>query len=491
MTPETLTLASVIVPAVAALLVPLTGRWPNLRETITMTASFATAGIVILLVLAVLAGARPEIHLATLLPGLDIAFAVEPLGALFAATAAILRTANSLYSIGYLRANREPRQTFFYFCFGIAITATIGVALAGNLFTLFLFYELLTLSTYPLVTHRGTPEAVRAGRLYLLMLLGSSTVLLLPAIIWTGFAAGTLDFAAGGTLDGKLAPALVPVLLALYVFGTGKAAVMPMHFWLPAAMVAPTPVSALLHAVAVVKTGVFVILKVMVLVFGTGFLVATGGAEWLIYVAGFTVLAASFVALRQDNLKRRLAYSTISQLSYIVMAAAVLAPLSVVGAVLHLAAHAVSKISLFFVAGALHTAAHVDRVSDIDGVGRKMPWTMAAFAIGAISIIGLPPTAGFLGKWFMLGGAFETGQWFVVGVLVLSTILNAAYLLPIAYNAFFRPLPAKRGEGPHAMKRGEGPAAMLIALLATAIGTVALFFFPNAALDLARAFGGE
>ncbi|MCC6982560.1 MAG: monovalent cation/H+ antiporter subunit D family protein, partial [Bauldia sp.] len=278
MTPEALTLASILVPAIAALLVPITGRWPDLRETITVLASFLTAAIVIALIAAILGGARPELDLLTVLPGLDISFAVEPLGALFAGTAAVLRIANTVYSIGYMRANDEPRQTFFYLCFGIAITATIGVALAGNLFTLFLFYELLTLSTYPLVTHRGTPEAMRAGRLYLLMLVGSSTVLLLPAIVWTGFAAGTLDFAPGGTLDGKLAPALVPVLLALYVFGSGKAAVMPMHFWLPAAMVAPTPVSALLHAVAVVKTGVFVILKVVVLIFGTGFLAATGGA---------------------------------------------------------------------------------------------------------------------------------------------------------------------------------------------------------------------
>ncbi|MCC6983743.1 MAG: monovalent cation/H+ antiporter subunit D family protein, partial [Bauldia sp.] len=257
--------------------------------------------------------------------------------------------------------------------------------------------------------------------------------------------------------------------------------------------VAPTPVSALLHAVAVVKTGVFVILKVVVLIFGTGFLAATGGAGWLVYVAGFTVILGSLIALRQDNLKRRLAYSTVSQLSYIVLAAAVLTPLSVIGAALHLAAHAVSKISLFFVAGAVHTAFHIDKVSEMDGIGRRMPWTMTAFAIGAISIIGLPPTAGFLGKWFILGGAYEAGEWFVIAVIVASTVLNAAYLLPIAYNAFFKPLPAKRGgEGAHAMPtRNEGPTAMLVALLATAIGAITLFFFPNVPLDLATAFGGQ
>ncbi len=311
----------------------------------------------------------------------------------------------------------------------------------------------MTISTYPLVTHKANEEAVRAGRLYLLLLLGTSLVLFLPAIIATYALAGTLDFTPGGILGGKAGPGVTALLLALYVFGIGKAAVMPLHFWLPAAMVAPTPVSALLHAVAVVKAGVFAILKVIVLIFGVDSLSTTGQSLWLTLVAGATIIAASLVALRQDNLKRRLAYSTVSQLSYVILGAAILAPISVVGAAMHIAAHAVSKITLFFAAGSIHTASHLTEVSQLDGIGRRMPWTMGAFAIGAVSMIGIPPTAGFLGKWFMLTGAMQTANWIAVGVIVISTILNAGYFLPIVFRAFFREAPA--GHDALARRRGR------------------------------------
>jgi multicomponent Na+:H+ antiporter subunit D len=273
-------------------------------------------------------------------------------------------------------------------------------------------------------------------------------------------------------------------LLALYAFGIGKAALMPLHFWLPAAMVAPTPVSALLHAVAVVKAGVFTILKVVVYVFGADTLAGKGAGDWLVYVAGATVIAASLVALRQDNLKRLLAYSTVSQLSYVVLAAAILTPVSLVGAALHIAAHAVSKITLFFAAGSIYTAAHKTQISEMQGIGWRMPWTMGAFAIGALSMIGLPPTAGFLGKWFMLTGAMQTGQWLAVGVVVLSTVLNAGYFLPILVTAFQR----EPGANPHDEKHahGEAPWPIVLALTATAIGTIALFWLPDVPLALAR-----
>ena len=235
-------------------------------------------------------------------------------------------------------------------------------------------------------------------------------MLFLPAIIATYVLAGTLDFTPGGILAGKAGAAVIALLLALYVFGIGKAAVMPLHFWLPAAMVAPTPVSALLHAVAVVKAGVFTILKVIVLIFGIDALERDRAILWLTLVAGTTVIVASLVALRQDNLKRRLAYSTVSQLSYVILGVAILAPISVIGAAMHIAAHAVSKITLFFAAGSIYTAAHLTEVSQLDGIGRRMPWTMGAFAIGALSMIGIPPTAGFLGKWFMLDGRDADGQ---------------------------------------------------------------------------------
>jgi multicomponent Na+:H+ antiporter subunit D len=337
---------------------------------------------------------------------------------LFALVASGLWIVNSLYSIGYMRGNAEEHQTRFYVCFAAALGATMGIAFAGNLVTLFLAYEALTLITYPLVTHHGDEEAKRGGRIYLGYLLTTSIVLLLVGIIVTWSVAGTTDFLPGGILGDRLGNAATAGLLALYMFGIGKAALMPCHRWLPAAMVAPTPVSALLHAVAVVKAGVFTVVKVIVYVFGVEHLAEMRAADWLPFAAGFTIIAASIVALRADNLKRRLAYSTVSQLSYVILAASILTPLSIVGAAMHIAAHAVSKITLFFAAGAIYTASHKTEVSQLAGIGRRMPWTMGAFAIGALSLIGVPPLAGFLGKWFILIGALETGQLFAVAVLI-------------------------------------------------------------------------
>jgi multicomponent Na+:H+ antiporter subunit D len=482
MADEALLRLALLIPLTGAALIVVAGRWPNLRETVTLLAAGGMFAAVLQLAPRVLAGARPEVVWTSTLPAVPLHFAVEPLGMLFAVVASGLWIVNSIYSIGYMRGNDYPHQTRFYAYFALALASTMGVAFAGNLFTLFLFYEALTLSTYPLVTHHGTPEAVRAGRLYLALLLGTSIGLLLVAIVWTWIAAGTLDFTAGGILAGKVEGGAVGALLALYMFGIGKAALMPVHRWLPAAMVAPTPVSALLHAVAVVKAGVFAIVKVIVYVFGIDLLRAEPSANWLLYIAGATILIASVIALRSGNLKQRLAYSTVSQLAYVVLAAAVLAPLSVIGAVLHIAAHALGKITLFFTAGAIYTAGHKTEVSELDGIGRRMPWTMAAFTIGSLSMIGLPPTVGFLSKWYMLLGAAEAGQWTAVSVIVLSTLLNAAYFLPIVYAAFFKTAPDAGSAGDH----GEAPASIVLAQTLTALACLALFFLPEASLQLAR-----
>lgn len=482
LTPEQAIAAALLVPLVGALLISLAGRAPNLREGITLTSASTLLACVVSLWTAVSEGARPSLYLFTLLPGLDIRFTVEPLGMLFALIASGLWIVNSLYSIGYMRGNQEQQQTRFFVCFALALSATMGIAFSGNLFTLFLFYELLTLVTYPLVTHAGTEAARNGGRVYLGLLMGTSIVFLLPALMFIWYTAGTTDFTAGGILAGKLGPVALTGLFALCVFGIGKAALMPFHRWLPAAMVAPTPVSALLHAVAVVKAGVFSVVKVIVYVFGVDTLLNAGANDWLIAVAGFTILAASVVALSADNLKRRLAYSTISQLSYVVMAAALLAPLSLIGAVLHIAAHAVGKITLFFAAGSIYTAAHKTEVSQLDGIGRRMPWTMGAFAIAALSMIGLPPAVGFISKWYMLSGAMASQQWLAVAVIALSTLLNAAYFLPIVYRAFF----ITPASGPDDTPHGEAPLPMVIALSVTAAATVLLFFFPDVPLALAH-----
>lgn len=478
--PKHLVLLAVSTPFIGACVIPLFGRWPNLRETATLLTAGALCLMTFSLLGPVLEGARPQAHVIDVATGLEIAFKVEPLGMLFALIASSLWIVNSIYSIGYMRANKEPRQTSFYVCFAIALGSTIGLAFAKNLFTLFLFYEILTISTYPLVTHKRNEEAVRAGRIYLMMLLSASLLLLVPAIAATWVIAGTLDFTPGGILTGKTSATVITLLLALYVFGIAKAAVMPMHFWLPAAMVAPTPVSALLHAVAVVKAGVFTIVKVAVLIFGIDTLSGLGQSTWLTLVASTTVVAASLVALRQDNLKRLLAYSTISQLSYVVLGVAILAPISAVGAAIHIAAHAVSKITLFFAAGSIYTAAHLTEVSQLNGIGRRMPWTMGAFTIGALGMIGIPPTVGFLGKWFILTGAMQTANWVAVAVIVLSTLLNAGYFLPIIFRAFFREADDKHGH-----ESGEAPLPVVAALTVTAAAAVVLFFWPEIPYALA------
>ena len=476
MSHEALLALALFLPAAGAALVALCHRSPNLREAVSLVTAALTFLAVLSLAEPVMAGARPALVLAQMLPGLAIALELEPLGLLFALIASGLWFVSGVYSIGYMRGNDEEHQTRFYACFALAISGAIGVAFAGNLLTLYLFYEALTLVTYPLVTHHGDDQARSGGRTYLGLLLASSLLFLLPAMAATWWLSGTLDFTPGGILGGKVSGGAAAALLALYAFGIGKAALMPIHRWLPAAMVAPTPVSALLHAVAVVKAGVFSIVKVVIYVFGLDF--SAAAFAWLPWVAGFTIVAASIVALRADNLKRRLAYSTVSQLSYVVLAAAILAPLSVVGAVLHIAAHAFGKITLFFAAGAVYTAAHKTEVSQLDGAGRRMPWTFAAFGVGALSMIGLPPAAGFVSKWYMISGALAAEHWLAVGVIVASTLLNAGYFLPIVYRALF-----KDGNGE---THGEAPWTMVLAMVTTAALTIAMFFWADLPLALAR-----
>ncbi|MEM1382942.1 MAG: proton-conducting transporter membrane subunit [Pseudomonadota bacterium] len=475
---------ALLLPLIGAVGIALAWRAPNLREAVTLTTAGALFWVVVLTLLPrVLDGERPTVSLTEPFPGIAIAFTIEPLGMIFGAVASTLWIVNSIYSIGYMRGNNEPRQTSFYVCFAVAIAAALTVAFADNLVTLFLGYEILTISTYPLVTHKGTEEAKAKGRIYLVLLIATSMILLMPAIVWTQVAAGTTVFAPGGILAGAgLSTAALGTMLALYIFGIGKAAVMPVHFWLPAAMVAPTPVSALLHAVAVVKAGVFTVVKVVVYVFGVDYLAQSGAGDWLVYLAGFTILTASVIALMQDNLKKRLAFSTVSQLSYVVMATAVLTPISVVGAAMHIAAHAVSKITLFFAAGSIYTAGHLTEISQLDGVGRRMPWTMGAFAIGALSMIGIPPTAGAVSKFVMLEGSFQASDWVGVAVIVLSTCLNAAYFLPIIWRAFWRAPPEATVAHP---AHGEGPLPVVLALTITAFGTLALFFMPGVTYALA------
>jgi len=473
-------LIALLLPLMGAVGIALSGRISaNLRETVTLTTAAGLAIVVWGMLPELMDGGRPFVRIAEIVPGVEIAFRVEPLGMLFAALASGLWIVNSIYSIGYMRGNKESHQTRFYVFFALSLAATIGIAFAANLFTLFLFYEALTLSTYPLVSHKGDEKTVRSARVYLGILLLTSISLLLPAIIWTYLVAGTGEFTPGGILRGQLEGPALGLLLGLFVFGIGKAAVMPMHRWLPAAMVAPTPVSALLHAVAVVKAGVFTVTKVIVYVFGIDYLFAEPSSGWLLYAAAFTVVTASLVALRQQNLKRLLAYSTVAQLSYVVMASAILKPLSEIGASLHIVAHAFGKITLFFAAGAIYVAAKKTEIGQLSGIGRRMPWTMTAFTIGALSMIGVPPTGGFVSKWYILAGAFQSDNYPAIATIIASTVLNAAYFLPIVFAAWFG-----REATDNKVEHGEAPLTMVIALTLTAALTIGLFLFNGPVIAL-------
>lgn len=480
-------LLAVSLPLIAAVLIGFAGKLPNVREFVSLSIAVLVMILVLALIPGVLAGHRPTLVLAEVLPGVALQFTLEPLGMIFAFVAALLWPLASVYSIGYMRSNNEKHQTRFYLCFAIAIGSALGVAFAGNLLTLFVFYEVLSLSTYPLVTHKGNDEAKAAGRLYLGILLSTSIGLLLLAILITWNIAGSVEFVEGGVLNGQIGGTGTGILLALFIYGIGKAALMPVHRWLPAAMVAPTPVSALLHAVAVVKAGVFSVVKVVVYVFGLDTLNASFSANWLLVMAGFTVIMASAIALRSDNLKRRLAYSTVSQLSYVILASALFTPYAIMGAALHIIAHAFGKITLFFAAGSIYTAAHKTEVSQLNGIGRRMPWTMTAFAIGSLSMIGVPPMAGFISKWYMLLGAAEAHAWLAIIVIMISTLLNAAYFLPIVYAAFCLP---EDDDGHHHEEHGEAPWPVVVPLCVTAGLTVLVFVFPGLPLALAEALAG-
>ncbi|GMQ90347.1 MAG: proton-conducting transporter membrane subunit [Gammaproteobacteria bacterium] len=463
------------IPLAGAVLIVMSNRHPNQREAVTLFSAGALLAVVLRLWLALSAGERPVVVLIETLPGLPLALSVEPLGILFALVASLLWIVTSLYAIGYMRAHHEQHQTRFYAAFAVALASTMGVAFADNMFTLFVFYEVLTLSTYPLVTHSGTDEARRAGRVYLGVLLGTSIGLQLLAIVWTWTLTGTLTFQPGGILGEVASPQVIGVLYALYIFGIGKAALMPFHRWLPAAMVAPTPVSALLHAVAVVKAGVFTILKVTVYLFGLDVLAGNGTTEWLLYVAAATILLASLVAITKDNLKARLAYSTISQLGYVVLGAVLANSWGIIGGGMQIAMHAFAKITLFFCAGAILITTHKTEISQMAGLGRTMPITMAAFFVASLSVIGLPPLGGLWSKWYLALGTLQADQLILLAVLMISSLLNVAYLLPIPIRGFFG-----KASGEHRSQGiKEAPLSCLVALVITAITSLALFFYPD------------
>ena len=465
---ETYILITVLPPLIVCLVTPFLSNNPNLRDLLGPLGGIISSYSALEIMRAVLEGKAPTLNLLQIADGIKIGFEVTPLGAIFGLVASVLWIFAAIYSVGYMRGNQEKNQTRFYTFYAMAVHAALCIAYSGDLLTLFIFYEVLTFSTYPLVAHKQNELAQKAGRLYMSILVGSSVIFLLPAIIWVWVVTGSLEMSKNGVLDGNLSHEYAPYLLAMFVFGIGKAALIPIHKWLPAAMVAPTPVSALLHAVAVVKAGVFTMLLILTNVFGIDFLSKTGASTWLIWLASFTLLITSIIAIYKDDIKARLAYSTISQLSYITLGGALASAMATQGAVLHIITHAAGKITLFFVAGAIYVGAKMSKISELNGHGKSMPLIFLAFFIGSLSIIGVPPMAGSWSKFFLMLGAAESGYLFVLVVFSISTILNAYYLMEIPARAFF-------------LKKDKEikvkiPTLIIIPILCTCFLTIILFF---------------
>jgi multicomponent Na+:H+ antiporter subunit D len=476
-------LAVLVTLFVIPVLISSSGK-PNVRESWIFIAGTIKLILILSMLPVILEGKQIVLTLFEIAPGAAIAFRVDGLGMLFAIVAASLYIVTSIYSIGYMRGLDEHGQTRFVSFFALAISATIGAAFSANLLTLYLFYEVLSLATYPLVTHHQDATSRTSGRRYLTFILGTSIGLVLPAMIYCYHVTGTLEFSTAGIFADQLSKPAATVLLLMFVFGFAKAGIMPFHSWLPAAMVAPTPVSALLHAVAVVKVGVFSIVRVMTGIFGVELLSTYNLGIVVMVIASVTILTASCIALSQDELKRRLAYSTISQLSYIIFGVALLSPQGLLGGVIHIVMHAFGKITLFFCAGAIYVATGKKYISQMSGLGKKMPFTFAAFFIGALGVIGLPPTGGFYSKWNLILGTLDAQQTIFMLVLLLSSFLNEFYFLPIIYKGFFGKSEDEDENTP--VKIQEANLCLVIPLVISAIISIVLFFYPTVFVNLIK-----
>lgn len=480
--PEFRPLYAVLVSLIASGLIYVSGEHirPNARESITLTASVLKIALVWSLVPHVLAGREIRLELFEIVRGVSLAFNVDPAGMVFACVASTLWILTSIYSIGYMRGHGEENQTGYYAAFAMCLSAATGICFSANLITFFIFFEVLTVATYPLVVHYRDEEGVKSGRKYLAYTLISGQ-LFFAAIVIVYAVSGTMEFRPGGFLTDEMLPMPWALIVFFMMTGAGivKAGVMPLHSWLPAAMVAPTPVSALLHAVAVVKAGAFCTLRVVLYVFGPELARSCMGADILAWMAVATILISSLIAMRKTNLKARLAFSTVGQLSYIVLGICILTPYAAAGAIYHIVAHAFMKITLFMAAGAIFVTTHKKNITEMVGIGRRMPVTMTAFAVTSIGIAGFPFFVGFVSKANIIMGAVEMGRPAFVATLIASALLALTYLLPVVLIAF-----KKNVDNPEFRERGEAAPAMLVPLVITAFISVLLGIFPDAGLHL-------
>lgn len=471
---------------VGAFLLLAFDKRPNIRDGIGVVAAAAKWIIVVSIFPVVLGGGKIVYTLfdfGQALPGVEIAFKVDAFGLFFAFLSSTLWVVTHIYAVGYMRSLDQHKQTRFFFCFTLSLFAAIGIAFSANLLTMFIFYEILSLITYPLVIHEEDTRSFRNGVKYLIYLVGASFVFQLTAVLIIYGMTGTMDYTEGGIMGDVQATELVQIaIFVLLILGYAKAALVPVHSWLPSAMVAPTPVSALLHAVAVVVAGVFCVLRVVFHVYGPEHMNELGLDIVLGIFASVTILLSIIYALTQNNLKMRIAYSTVNQLSIMMLGAATLSYRGMLGGILHIASHSFAKITMFFVAGAIFVTCGKKYVSELDGIGKKMPLTMLAFFVGTLGIAGAPPTLGLLSKIYIAMGAIDAGHLLFLGVLLISSLLDIICFFPIVYVAFFKPLPEGVKE-----EVKEAPYMVLVPLLITAILTVVLFFSPSLFYDLAEA----
>ena len=468
---------------VTALLIMGSKKKPNLRESFSLFGALFTFLSVVQLLPHILARGAYEYTLFTLYPGVSVKFHLDGLGILFAGTSSFLWIMAGFYCVGYMRGLDEHAQTRFYFCYAVAVGGAMGVAFSANLFTLYLFYEIVSVFTYPLVAHHQDKEGYDGGRKYIVYLMFASKAFLLPAMILVYVQCGTLDFTMGNVASGMFphsaSSVLVKVTYLLCLLGFAKSAIMPIHGWLPAAMVAPTPVSALLHAVVVVKVGVFCLARVMLSVFGVNLLNNLGLGTFTAYLASFTIITASVVALTQNNLKMRLAYSTVSQLSYIILGVAMLTPNSITGGLIHITNHAFAKITLFFCAGSIFVATRKKDITEMGGIGWSMPFTMIAFGLASLSMIGVPPVSGFVTKWYLALGTLDINNMILLTVILVSSLLNAGYFIPVIFTSFFgKSLPGDTTRGGF-LEGSPFIMFMVIPLFLTAVASVLFGIYPD------------
>ena len=482
-------LIPVAVTFASPFLIRLMAKDENRREAVSFILAFITFLTVVSMAPGILKGHIYTYTLFTILPGIKVTFCADGLSMVFALISSFLWILTTSYNIGYMRTLKEHAQTRYYVCFSVAIFGAQGISFAGNIFTLYLFYEIITLFTYPLVAHYQTQEAFEAGKKYLVYLLGTSKLFFLPAMILTYVLCGTLDFQLGdihkGIFPADANPALVIAVYILFLAGLTKTAMMPLHGWLPSAMVAPTPVSGLLHAVAVVKAGAFSVCRIMLSCFGLDSLDRLGLGTPTAYVAGFTIIAAALIALTKDDIKARIAYSTVSHLSYIVMGVAMLSQGGVEGGISAIAHDAFPKITLFFAAGCIIVVTGSKKISHMNGLGRRMPWTFGAFALATLSFIGLAPASGFLSKFYLITGAMDARQTIPMLVILGSVLLNMAYFGPIVIRGFFFP-PV---EGLDMEQYAEAPRTMLIPMFMIAVLSILIGFYPQTFVGFVDAYG--